>query len=398
MDDDDGIKSPHELIDEEEKQNNPIKDTVDELEAEEELNKKIKQKEKEKEKERRRHDFRTKEEKERDQYKCKIDLATYKHRLQHLEVHLEQEQRRSDLKLEMELEDLDFQRKRRKITNKSDLLQSQLDLRAKQDKWNNLVEQEPEYLHEPLKIDPVTGQTELVISDRIIELSGVIGYWTSEYITDLIHYYNNRSTTLPIFLIIDYSPGGSVMSGYRILKAMETSPAPIYVVVKSYAASMAAMIASMAKHSFAYPNAIILHHQILSRSSGNLRQHKEQVKDLEEWFRRLAGPFAEKLNLTICQLVKMMYENNSDGDWKEFGDRAVELGWINQIVHRIRQTGNRSNATEDMIAQNICCKVSGKESKKRKRDEDNLSHEKTLKLKPMDYWWLYDPDNYYNVL
>ena len=52
------------------------------------------------------------------------------------------------------------------------------------------------------------------------------------------------------------------MAGYKILKAMEGSAAPVYVVVKSFAASMAANIATQSKKSFAYPNAIILHHQI----------------------------------------------------------------------------------------------------------------------------------------
>ena len=48
-----------------------------------------------------------------------------------------------------------------------------------------------------------------------------------------------------IFIVIDTSPRGSVMAGYRILKAMESSDAPVHVVVKSFAASMAAAITTL---------------------------------------------------------------------------------------------------------------------------------------------------------
>ena len=102
----------------------------------------------------------------------------------------------------------------------------------------------------------------MVISDRRIPLNGPITNETADYVTTRIHFFNNKDPKLPIFIVIDDSPGGSVMAGYRILKAMEGSDAPVHVVVKSFAASMAAAIATLAKHSYAYPNAVILHHQI----------------------------------------------------------------------------------------------------------------------------------------
>ena len=128
--------------------------------------------------------------------------------------------------------------------------------------------------------------------------------------------------------MIDYSPGGSVMAGYRILKTIDSSPSPIYVVVKSFAASMAATILTLSPHSYVYPNAIILHHQIWSRTVGNLVQHREQVKDLEEWWNRLATPVINRLGIkTLDEWIEMMYKANSDGDWSQFGDEAVKSGW-----------------------------------------------------------------------
>jgi len=197
-----------------------------------------------------------------------------------------------------------------------------------------------------------------------------------------------------------------VMSGYRIMKTMEASPAPVYVVVKSYAASMAAMIASMACHSFIYPNAIMLHHQILTRTSGNLRQHQEQVKDLEEWFRRLAGPFTEKLKIKLQDFVDQMYQNNSDGDWREFGDRAVELGWIGTLINRIRMTGNLERKPQSYLNdEHGCCQsqttpTSTTTTTKRKRQDqatDSDDQKVHFELRPLDHWWIHDPENYYNL-
>lgn len=390
MDDED--KSPSEIIDEEEKKNNPVKETQDQLIKEIEKEKQQKEKkEKEEEKKNGVPDNRSPDEKRRDELRCRIDLITYEHRFANLDEHLEQELKRSRLRIENELEDLEFQRKKRKLTHQNDLLQVQLDLKSKQQKWKNWVDREPDYTLNPVQVDPSTNQTELILSDRIIELTGVITYETSEHITERIHYYNNQNDTYPIFIVIDYSPGGSVMAGYRILKTIDSSPAPVYVVVKSYAASMAAMITSMAPHSLVYPNAIILHHQISSRGAGNLKQQQEQLQDLNEWWVRLARPFTDKLKLTLTQFIKMMYEHNSDGDWREFGDQAVELGWADQVVHRIRKTGAVKHPDSEVPKFKFFCQ-------QQHDSKSSADSERVLpKLRPHDYYWLYNPNGYYSL-
>src|SRR5260221_10572633 len=115
----------------------------------------------------------------------------------------------------------------------------------------------------------------LSISDRRIALNGVITSETANRVTERINYFNNQNKEFPIFIVIDDSPGGSVMAGYKILKTMHSSSAPVYVVVKSYAASMAAAICTLAQRSFAYPNAVILHHPISNGSHGNLAAQRD---------------------------------------------------------------------------------------------------------------------------
>ncbi|NRA58014.1 MAG: ATP-dependent Clp protease proteolytic subunit, partial [Phycisphaerales bacterium] len=119
-------------------------------------------------------------------------------------------------------------------------LEREIDLREQKDKLARVVTNDMSYREEPFR------DGTLYISDRRIPLNGPIWSGTGSYVADRIQFFNNQSEEQPIFIVIDSSPGGSVMEGYRILKAMETSRAPIHVVVKSFAASMAACITTLA--------------------------------------------------------------------------------------------------------------------------------------------------------
>jgi len=242
------------------------------------------------------------------------------------------------LRRDIVVAELDFQA--RKLRQESDLadnktvaIRADLELREKKDAWKKQANREPEYEKNPFKNGVLT------VTDRRIAIEGPIVYGTADFVTERIHYFNNKSEEFPIFLVIDRSPGGSVMEGYRILKAMQASKAPVHVVVKSYAASMAATIATLAPHSYAYPNAVILHHQIWSVLFGNPTQQKQQLDMLKEWDRRLREPIARKMGTTMDKFTAKMYEQNVDGDWEEFADAAVRLKWIDHVVHEIRETG-----------------------------------------------------------
>ncbi len=299
------------------------------------------------------------------------DISIYK--LQH---------EKDTLRVQQDISELKNNSKKRKLFNQINFIDLQLNLNHKSQELKQWTTKKPTYPLNPIKkLDQIT---ELTISDRRIHLCGAIIYSTADHITDRIDYYNHQNHKLPIFIIIDYSPGGSVMAGYRILKSIETSKAPIYVVVKSFAASMAASITSLAPNSLIYPNAIMLHHQIWSHGRGNLTQYKEQYENLVEWWTRLETPLVDKINqrnnsnLTLNDWIKLMYEHNSDGDWEEFGDNAVKLGWVDQVVHRITET-SRSQHPDF--------------SKRPKLDHQS---NQLPELLPFDYYWLYDPHHHYD--
>lgn len=263
-------------------------------------------------------------------------------------------------------------------------LERDVEIRQQKDKLASVVTNDIVY-HD----DPFQDGT-LYISDRRIPLNGPIWSGTGTFVADRIQFFNNQSEDQPIFIVIDSSPGGSVMAGYRILKAMEASRAPIHVVVKSFAASMAACITTLADHSYAYPNAIILHHQMSSGMSGNMTQQMESLENSLEWQRRLASPIADKMGVSLERFVEMMYENDSGGDWEEFAERAVALRWVDHVVDEVRETGLRNQPGTGTASLNAIFQVM-------QTDESGRKFIELPPLQPFDHYFMYDPTNFYRA-
>lgn len=271
-------------------------------------------------------------------------------------------------------------------------LQNEIAAIETSEKRDDYANSKPVYLKQPLKENGT-----VVLSDRRIALNGLITTSTADYITSRIQYWNNKDRELPIFIVIDASPGGSVMAGYRILKSMESSDAPVHVVVKSFAASMAAAITTLAEESYAYPNAVILHHQISSMVLGqlNLTQQREFHEESQRWWARLGTPIANKMGITTDELIKQMYARNSSGDWSEFAEDAQKLKWVNHIVQGIDET----SVTKDPDAGSG---TAGAQPTKvgalvEEVDANGKPFVWLPRLDPKDVYFLCNPDGYYRM-
>ena len=268
-------------------------------------------------------------------------------------------------------------------------LQSDIAAIETADKRAKFADAKPIFLEKPLKENGI-----VVISDRRIPLNGLITASTADFVTNRIQYWNNKDRKLPIFIVIDSSPGGSVMAGYRILKSMESSDAPIHVVVKSFAASMAAAITTLANESYAYPNAVLLHHQISSVIFGqlNLTEQREFHQESERWWQRLGTPVATKMGITPEEFIKRMYQRSSNGDWSEFGEQAKDLKWVNHIVSGIDETSfTKDPDFADPTAS----------AKQVTLNEEIDSSGKPFvwlpRLTPKDVYFVYNSDGYYRM-
>lgn len=217
----------------------------------------------------------------------------------------------------------------------------------------------------------------LRISDRRIPFNGIVDETLEKFVCDRIAFYNALDKKAPIFIVIERSPGGSVMSGYQILQAMESSQAPVYVVVKGYAASMAAIITTMAKRSYVYPQTVVLHHQASTSLSGNQTQLEQQLKWTKIWCERIFVKVANKMDITVDEFVAQMYAAVSTGDWKVLGTEAVKLKWVTHVVDRMTEEGVNNTAAVPALGV---------------MKPDGLNGATALNpLTPFDIWWIYDP-------
>jgi ATP-dependent Clp protease protease subunit len=250
--------------------------------------------------------------------------------------------------------------------------------------WESESNTRPVYLLEPFVHEA------LIISDRKINLGEVILFETADYVEERIQYFNNKNPDYPIFLMIDYCYGGSVVAGARILNAMQNSQAPVYVVVRSMAYSMAAIITALAERSYAYPNALIGHHEImLFLFYGNTSSLREMTQRLEDWSRRLMQPVAEKMGLTLEAFVEKMYQQSSTGFWEEFATEAQKLRWVDSIVTTLRDTSAtrhpdkqpKTRFSEPLLIPEV--------------DEKGNRYMKLPALQPRDFYYLYNPEKFY---
>lgn len=271
-------------------------------------------------------------------------------------------------------------------------LQAEISRFETADKRDGFADAQPVYLKKPLRDDGI-----VVVSDRRIPLNGMIMRGTADYVTERIHYWNNKDRELPIFIVIDSSPGGSVMEGYRILKAMQSSDAPVHVVVKSFAASMAAAITTLAKESYAYPNAIILHHQISSTLFGpyNLTQQRELHEESQRWWNRLGKPIADKMGISTDEMIKRMYERSTSGDWSEFATEAQKLKWVNHVVNGIDET----SFVKDPDVERAKEKASPPQRTAlvEEIDANGKPFMWLPRLESKDVYYLHNPDGYYRM-
>jgi ATP-dependent Clp protease protease subunit len=213
--------------------------------------------------------------------------------------------------------------------------------------------------------------------NRRIPFNGIVDETLAKFVCDRIAFFNALDQNAPIFIVIDRSPGGSVMSGYQILQAMESSRAPVYVVVKGYAASMAAIITTMAKRSYVYPQTVVLHHQASTSLSGNQTQLQQQLKWSKIWCERIFIKVADKMGISMDEFVSKMYAAVSTGDWKVLGTEAVKLNWVTQVVDRMAEEGINNTPVAPPLAE---------------LKPDGFNGAIALNpLSPFDIWWIYDP-------
>jgi ATP-dependent Clp protease protease subunit len=111
---------------------------------------------------------------------------------------------------------------------------------------------------------------------------------------------------------------------------------------------------------------------------------------LEQWWQRLAQPIADKMGLTLEEFSKKMYEHSSSGDWQEFADDAVKLKWVDRVVGRCQETALVKSPDTATGESDSLMGEAGRAAKARPGA--------TLpRLSPLDCYYLFNPDGYFQM-
>jgi len=176
----------------------------------------------------------------------------------------------------------------------------------------------------------------LRISDRRIVIDGLITDATAAGVIAKLNFFGVADPAAPVFVVMETVPGGSAMACYQIMKAIESSSAPVHVVAKGTVGGGAAALVAAAKYSYTLPNSRLVFQQAASPLRGTtLGSQQDSLRVAESWYARIHAAVAAKEGLEPAAFAAETYRHSAVGDWLEFGDKAVARKWVNTLVERI---------------------------------------------------------------
>ena len=231
---------------------------------------------------------------------------------------------------------------------KNDYLTQQIEYLEKKDTLFNKIQESRNILSsnsvQYLK-NPLTKDGDLILSDRQIKFGLVVDEEEGRNAERLIDFYNNdpEHKGYPIFLIFENGCYGGLCNVMQsLINKMLRSESPVFVVVKKFAYSAAAVITTCAINSFIYKEADMMHHQtqtIFHNKQVNPTKLKEH-SDLMKYYSRIySDKMCSKLGVTLEEFVKKMYKNSCDGEgWFLMGEAAKKEKWVNNVIKSCRDT------------------------------------------------------------
>lgn len=143
----------------------------------------------------------------------------------------------------------------------------------------------------------------------------------------------------PIKITVD-SYGGSIYCGLLLVNAIENSDTPIHTYCYSKAMSMGFITFVVGHKRFASPDATLMYHDAGTSLGGLIEDIQQGVDQIKLVVKRMDGKITSYTNIPQTKLdkVKKMKQN-----WYIFGDDAVELGIVDELLESKRNK-NRKNA------------------------------------------------------
>ena len=175
---------------------------------------------------------------------------------------------------------------------------------------------------------------------RTIRLNSDVSESTVKTLITQISTLNNVSTAA-ITMVID-SPGGSVLAGFNLLNAMNTSRAEINTVCDGWAMSMAAVILANGSHRTANQGCVFMIHEVATGAPGGQTtthiKFAGMVVDIENM---LAVILSENSGLSVKDVRKAWeYETFYNAN------EAMILGMVDEVDGKTKRTAEARTIPE----------------------------------------------------
>ena len=104
------------------------------------------------------------------------------------------------------------------------------------------------------------------------------------------------------------------------------------------------------------------------------------------------------MGISLDDFIKRMYQNRSTGDWLEFGDGARKLKWVDEIAETVREESyDKSLDAASGPGSPPPALDNGQPKLEERVDSVGRRHAMLPRLDPVDCYYLYNPDNYYQL-
>lgn len=132
----------------------------------------------------------------------------------------------------------------------------------------------------------------------------------------------------PIKLTID-SFGGSIYCGMLLVNAIENSDTPIHGYCYGKAMSMGFIIFMVCHYRYASPDATLMYHDAGTSLGDTIEGIQQSIDQTKRVVKRMDGLITAYTNIPQTKLdkVKKLKQN-----WYIFGDEAVELGLVDELL------------------------------------------------------------------
>ena len=178
------------------------------------------------------------------------------------------------------------------------------------------------------------------MSANKIIIEGIIGWDFTA------HDFRKQSEKMQGDLQIEIaSPGGFVYDGielFNLIRAYSKEKGKVEIIINGLCASIASYIAIAGDKLLAYDNAIYMIHNVYSVACGDYRELNKQAKELEALTNLLAKTYANKTNLDINEIKRLMNEESFF-----YGEEILKNGYADEIVNT--ENGKTSNKDEAYI-------------------------------------------------